>query len=356
MPLNSEVTYERTKPFAHAVAQALERAEPEARRLADGQEAPQGQGARRLEPERPAQDDGGRVLAARQGAAHRSRPPSSGTRSRARSSARTRRRSASRRTRCSRGSRSAATCSRRCSSSRQALPAERIARAAGEPPAAGWRLPRRVGAPASCTARSRAISGSLSASARISSNASASASRPSRGLRLGGLDHQRLVDQEREVDRRRVKAEVEQALGHVQRLHAELALRRRPGEDELVHAEAVEGERQVPARPPLPQPREQVVGVQDGRLRGLGEPVAAEAPDVGVGADEDAEVAREPAQPADRLRSLVVEVEPLAPRRWRPRTARPAAPAGTARSGPRPRSARPRARRRRAAGRTTCGG
>jgi bifunctional non-homologous end joining protein LigD len=29
VPLNSEVDYERTKPFAHAVAQALERAEPE---------------------------------------------------------------------------------------------------------------------------------------------------------------------------------------------------------------------------------------------------------------------------------------------------------------------------------------
>jgi bifunctional non-homologous end joining protein LigD len=29
LPLNSEITYERTKPFAHAVAQALERAEPE---------------------------------------------------------------------------------------------------------------------------------------------------------------------------------------------------------------------------------------------------------------------------------------------------------------------------------------
>ena len=28
VPLNGETTYERTKPFAHAVAQALERAEP----------------------------------------------------------------------------------------------------------------------------------------------------------------------------------------------------------------------------------------------------------------------------------------------------------------------------------------
>ncbi len=29
VPLNSEITYEHTKPFAHAVAQALERAEPD---------------------------------------------------------------------------------------------------------------------------------------------------------------------------------------------------------------------------------------------------------------------------------------------------------------------------------------
>ena len=34
VPLNTPVTYERTKPYARAVAQALERAEPDARRLA----------------------------------------------------------------------------------------------------------------------------------------------------------------------------------------------------------------------------------------------------------------------------------------------------------------------------------
>ena len=34
VPLNTAVTYEQTKPFARAVAQALERAEPDARRLA----------------------------------------------------------------------------------------------------------------------------------------------------------------------------------------------------------------------------------------------------------------------------------------------------------------------------------
>ena len=90
---------------------------------------------------------------------------------------------------------------------------------------------------------------------------------------------------------------------------AELALRRRAGEDELVHAGAVEGERQVLAGAPGAQPREQVVGVEDRGLGRLAQAVAAEARDVGVGADEDAEVALEAAQPADRLLRLVVEVE-----------------------------------------------
>src|SRR4051812_35706400 len=53
------------------------------------------------------------------------------------------------------------------------------------------------------------------------------------GLRLGRLDHQRLVDQEWEIDRRRVHAEVEQALRDVECLDAELLLRGRAGEYEL---------------------------------------------------------------------------------------------------------------------------
>ena len=60
----------------------------------------------------------------------------------------------------------------------------------------------------------------------------------------------------------------------------------------------------VLAGPSLGHPREQVVGVQHGGLGGLGQTVAAEAEDVGVGADEDAEVALEAAQAADR--ALVV--------------------------------------------------
>ena len=76
-----------------------------------------------------------------------------------------------------------------------------------------------------------------------------------------------------------------------------------------MHAVAVEGDRQVLAGAALGEARLQVVGVQHRGLRGLGEAVGAEAEDVGVGADEDAEVALEAAQAADRLRPLVVEVE-----------------------------------------------
>jgi hypothetical protein len=60
--------------------------------------------------------------------------------------------------------------------------------------------------------------------------------------------------------------------------------------------------RRSPARPAASR-------VEDGGLRGLGEAVGAEAEDVGVGADEDAEVALEATQPADRLGPLEVEVE-----------------------------------------------
>src|SRR5207344_1400196 len=51
------------------------------------------------------------------------------------------------------------------------------------------------------------------------------------------------------------------------------------------------------------------VGVEHRGLRSLLETVAAEAEDVGVGAHEDAEVPLEAAQPPDRLRPVVVEVE-----------------------------------------------
>src|SRR5580704_19763149 len=64
-------------------------------------------------------------------------------------------------------------------------------------------------------------------------------------LGLGRLDHQGLLDEQREVDRRRVKAKVEQTLGEVERPDLKLASHGAPGEHELVHAELAVRERQV---------------------------------------------------------------------------------------------------------------
>ena len=80
---------------------------------------------------------------------------------------------------------------------------------------------------------------------------------PIERLGLGGLDHERLLDDEREVDGGCVHAEIEQALGDVEGLHAVLA--QAPArEHELVHA--VRFVREVVARHQAPH---QVVGVQD---------------------------------------------------------------------------------------------
>ena len=101
---------------------------------------------------------------------------------------------------------------------------------------------------------------------------------------------------------------VEQPLGHVGRSQAERALHRRAGEHELVHAQPVVGGGQVLAGLLL-EPRHQVVRVQHRGLGGLLQAVGAEREDVGVGAHEDAVVALEAAQPADRLRAVEVQVE-----------------------------------------------
>src|SRR4051794_8330702 len=77
-------------------------------------------------------------------------------------------------------------------------------------------------------------------------------------LRLGRLDEQRLVDEQREVDGRRMEAVVEQPLGEIERPEAEVLLHRRAREHELVHAEPVIGGRQVLSDTLLLEPREQV--------------------------------------------------------------------------------------------------
>ena len=156
-------------------------------------------------------------------------------------------------------------------------------------------------------------------------------------LRLGGLDHQRLLDQQREVDRRRVIAEVQETLGQVQGADLKLPLHRPAREHELVHAELAVGERQETPDVALAQPGQQVVGIQDGRLRGLPQTLSAERADVGVGAHEAAVVPLEAAQPPDRERPVVVELEALlAPHEHRPRQERldPLGYGDRARAGP----------------------
>ena len=142
-------------------------------------------------------------------------------------------------------------------------------------------------------------------------------------LGLGRLDHQRLLDEQREVHRRRVIAEVEQPLGEVERLDLELALHRRR---RRARTRACRARRRPAAgtrRRRLPQPREQVVGVQHGGLGGVAQAVGAERADVGVGAYEAAVVALEAAQAADRARAaVVVEVERRRSAVSRPRRSR----------------------------------
>jgi murein tripeptide amidase MpaA len=121
-------------------------------------------------------------------------------------------------------------------------------------------------------------------------------------LRLGRLDHQRFVDDQREVGRRRMHAEVEQALGDVERAHAGRGLLAAGGEHELVHAGSVVGDDVT-----VPQVRQQVVRRQHRVLADPAQPLGAVHADVAVGAHVHAEVAEERMYLADRaLRRLHV--------------------------------------------------
>src|SRR5262245_33077838 len=107
-----------------------------------------------------------------------------------------------------------------------------------------------------------------------------------RGLRLGlgRLDHERLVDDEREIGRRRVHAEIEEPLRDVERANAArlLAIRR---EDELVHAEPL-----VRGLVCLEQSRLQIVGVQDRLAAQLRDPGPAQGAHVRERAHQDSEI------------------------------------------------------------------
>jgi hypothetical protein len=100
-----------------------------------------------------------------------------------------------------------------------------------------------------------------------------------------------------------VIAVVHEPLRHVERRDAVIALEPASRDDELVHAEAVVG--QVVE---LPEPSQEVVGVQDCRFGHLAEarPVGA---DVRVGPDEHAERPQVATHLPDRTRTFLVERE-----------------------------------------------
>ena len=119
-------------------------------------------------------------------------------------------------------------------------------------------------------------------------------------LGLRGLDHQGLVEEEGEVDRRGMEAEVEQALGDVERGGTLLALAGavvdEPVEDELVLADAGDGQFVGVAQQLL-----DVVGVECSDGAYLAHVLTADGEQPGVGAQDDAEVAHVGANATSRL-------------------------------------------------------
>ena len=121
-------------------------------------------------------------------------------------------------------------------------------------------------------------------------------------LRLGRLDHERLVEEQREVDGRGMETEVEQALGHVEggdvcRVAVLAAIfGTQAVEDKLVLAQAVDRQFVVVFEALL-----NIVGAQNGQTAHLSDVLAAQREEVGVGADDDAEVAQPRRDAAQRF-------------------------------------------------------
>ncbi len=100
-------------------------------------------------------------------------------------------------------------------------------------------------------------------------------------LGLGRLDHQRLVDDEREVVRRRVELVVHQPLGDIQ--GADVAAFEASFRHELMHADTV-----IWYTIGIAQSCQQIVGVQHGILGDILEPIRSVHGDVGERPDEAA--------------------------------------------------------------------
>ena len=104
---------------------------------------------------------------------------------------------------------------------------------------------------------------------------------------LGGLDHHRLVEQQREINGRRMETEVQKALGHIQGGHAR-ALVGQSVEDELMLAMAFD--RQLVQ---IAQAFLDIVGIERGHGADLADFVATQREDVGVSLHQHAEISEE---------------------------------------------------------------
>ena len=122
VPLNTAVTYEQTKSFSRAVAQALERAEPELVVSKQKKELRKGKVLVDWSQNDLLEDDRRGLLAALPRAALGVSRRFTGTRSSGLADDGDPESVASWPPRCSSGSSATATCSRRCSSSKQKLP------------------------------------------------------------------------------------------------------------------------------------------------------------------------------------------------------------------------------------------
>ena len=119
-------------------------------------------------------------------------------------------------------------------------------------------------------------------------------------LGLAGLDHERLVDDEREVHRGRMQAVVEHALGKVERGNARLLVQIDQRHDELVHTNFVVGHGEL-----LRELYAHIVGVEHGVHRRLGDAGPSEREHIGQCLDADVEVAVEQLHAADGLLGIV---------------------------------------------------
>ena len=119
---------------------------------------------------------------------------------------------------------------------------------------------------------------------------------------LGRLDHQRFRHDQREIDRRRVEAVVQQPLGDVHGADAPLAPQLAGAGHELVHAAVAVRHLKM-----CLTPAQQIIGVQHRVFADLAQAVRPQRADVAVAAHQHADVAEEAAHPADRLGPIVVQ-------------------------------------------------